>query len=260
MTDLARRLRAAGCVFAEQEADLLSSQAQGEALEALVMRRLAGEPLETVLGWVELDGHRLAVTRGCFVPRRRTVLLIRLSIAARPSVMVELCCGVAPVAAVVARAVPGAAVHAADIDRAPLSSARRNIGSGGFVHAGDLYAALPDDLRGTVDVIAVNAPYVPTEQIALMPPEAREYEPAAALDGGADGLDLHRRVAVGAASWLRAGGELLIETSERQSPATAAMCAAAGLQVEVVHDDDLDATAVRAILPVGAAPPTAAGR
>ncbi|MEG9225857.1 putative protein N(5)-glutamine methyltransferase [Aeromicrobium sp. Sec7.5] len=261
MTDLlVARLRAAGCVFAEDEAALLRAEAGGVRLEDLVVRRVAGEPLESVLGWVELDGMRLRVGPGCFVPRRRTLLLARAAIAASPSTLVELCCGVAPVAALVARARPGVRVHASDLDPVPLELARANLaGHDGAVHR-DLFAALPPSLRGQIDVLAANAPYVPTEQIAMMPPEARVHEPAHALDGGRDGLDLHRRVAAEAPRWLRPGGVLLIETSVRQAPGTAATCAAAGLDPEILRDEELDATAVRAVLPAGASPETAATR
>ena len=88
------------------------------------------------------------------------------------------------------------------------------------LHLGDLYDALPVALRGRVDVLAANAPYVPTDRIALMPPEARDHEPRLALDGGVDGVDLHRRIAAGAAEWLAPGGVLLIETSPAQAPLT----------------------------------------
>lgn len=253
MTDvLVARLRAAGCVYAEEEAALLGAEAAGERLAELVARRVAGEPLETVLGWAELDGLRLRVDPGCFVPRVRTVLLARLALRERPRTLVELCCGVAPIAALVARDLPGTHVHAADLDPVPLGAARANLGPHGAVHDGDLYAALPSQLRGQVDVLAVNAPYVPSEEIALMPPEARLHEPLIALDGGPDGLALHRRVAAGAGEWLGPGGVLLIETSVRQAPVTASICTAAGLRASVVHDDELDATAVRAVVAAGA--------
>lgn len=261
MTDvLVARLRAAGCVFAEDEAVLLRAEASGERLEHLVARRAAGEPLETVLGWVDLDGVRLRVGRGCFVPRRRTLLLARVAIETAPTTLVELCCGVAPVAALVLRALHGARVHAADLDPVPLDLARTNLAGKGAVHHGDLFAALPPSLRHQVDVLAVNAPYVPTAEIALMPPEARVHEPRLALDGGSDGLDLHRRVAAEAAQWLRPGGVLLIETSRRQARGTAATCAAAGLEPDVVRDEELDATVVRSVLPAGASPETSTTR
>ncbi|WP_229054149.1 putative protein N(5)-glutamine methyltransferase [Aeromicrobium sp. Leaf350] len=248
MTDsLVERLRSAGCVFAEEEAQLLRAEATGARLDELVARRVGGEPLETVLGRVDLDGERLQVTAGCFVPRRRTLLLVRLAVEARPSVLVEVCCGVAPVAALAARRLDGLEVHAADLDPVPLVAARVNLGDRGRVHEGDLMAPLPADLQGRVDVLVANAPYVPTAEIAHMPSEARLHEPRLALDGGADGLDLHRRIAHAAPGWLRPGGVLLIETSERQARATAAACAEAGLAAEIVRDDELDATAVRAV-------------
>ena len=112
------------------------------------------------------------------------------------------------------------------------------------MYEGDLDAPLPAELRGRVDVVVANAPYVPTEAIALMPPEARDHEARVALDGGADGLDVQRRVAAAAPRWLAGGGHLLIETSEAQAPATAAAMTAAGLSARVARDEDLDATVV----------------
>ncbi len=239
-----RRLRAAGCVFAEDEARLLLDAAGTPAeLAELVRRRVAGEPLEHLLGWAEFCGLRITVAPGVFVPRRRTGLVVRLAVArAGPGdVVVDLCCGSGAVAAAVAAAVPGVEVHAADLDPVAVAVARRNLASGA-VHGGDLFDALPAELRGRVAVLTANAPYVPTASIGLMPPEARDHEPRSALDGGADGVDVHRRIAAGAPAWLAPGGVLLIETSVRQAPATAAAMAAAGLRAEVVRDDDLDGT------------------
>ncbi len=242
------RLRAAGCVFAEDEARLLA-QAPGD-LDALVARRVAGEPLEALLGWAEFRGLRIVVEPGVFVPRRRTAFLVEQALAfARPGgVAVDLCCGTGAVGAALAAAVPGLVVHAADVEPAAVACARRNLPPD-RVHAGDLYAALPAELRGRVGVLAVNAPYVPTAAIATMPPEARDHEPRVALDGGPDGLDVHRRVAAGAPDWLAPGGALVVETSERQAAGTAAAIGAAGLAAHVARDDDLDATVV-----VGRAP------
>jgi release factor glutamine methyltransferase len=239
-----RRLRAAGCVFAEDEARLLLDAAGTPAeLAELVRRRVAGEPLEHLLGWAEFCGLRIAVAPGVFVPRRRTGLVVRLAVArAGPGdVVVDLCCGSGAVAAAVAAAVPGVEVHAADLDPVAVAVARRNLASGA-VHGGDLFDALPAGLRGRVAVLTANAPYVPTASIGLMPPEARDHEPRSALDGGADGVDVHRRIAAGAPAWLAPGGVLLIETSVRQAPVTVAAMAAAGLRAEVVRDDGLDGT------------------
>ncbi|GAB4079595.1 putative protein N(5)-glutamine methyltransferase [Modestobacter muralis] len=241
------RLRAAGCVFAEDEAELLLAAAPTAAvLDGLVARRVAGEPLEQVLGWAEFCGQRFAVEPGVFVPRRRTELLVRAAVqGARPgAVVLDLCCGVGAVGAAVATALGPVELHAADVDPAAVRCARRNLAGRGTVHEGDLFAPLPAGLAGRVDVLVVNAPYVPTDAIALMPPEARDHEARAALDGGADGLDVHRRVAAGVRRWLAPGGSLLIETSRRQAPGTQALVAAAGLAARVVTDDDLDGTAV----------------
>jgi release factor glutamine methyltransferase len=239
------RLRAAGSVFAEDEADLLvGSGATGAALDRLVERRVAGEPLEVLVGWVAFLGRRLVVAPGVFVPRRRTELLARLaaSYAGDDAVLVELCCGVAPVAAVV----EVGEVHAADVSEDALACAARNAPHAAL-HRGDLYDALPTGLRGRVDVLAANAPYVPSERVALMPPEARVHEPRVALDGGADGVDLHRRIAAGAPDWLAPGGVLLIETSPAQAPLTAAAMGAAGLHPDVVTDDDVAGCVVRGV-------------
>ncbi len=243
--DVVARLRAAGCVWAEDEAVLLEAAAADPAgLEALVARRVAGEPLETVLGWVAFLGRRLVVAPGVFVPRRRTELLARLTYArvaqrregAPSPVVVEMCCGVAPVAAGLADL--RVELHVADVSEAALDCARINAPTAA-AHLGDLYDALPADLRGRVDVLAANAPYVPTDRIADMPPEARDHEPPVALDGGADGVDLHRRLAAGAAEWLAPGGVLLVETSPSQAALTVAAMESGGLVADVEVDDEV---------------------
>jgi release factor glutamine methyltransferase len=255
--DVVTRLRAAGCVWAEDEAALLEDAApDGAALERLVARRVAGEPLETVLGWVDFLGRRLTVRPGVFVPRRRTELLARTTlreVAGRPGrpVVVELCCGVAPVAACLDGT--AAEVHAADLDATALDCGRTNAPTAAL-HLGDLYDALPTRLRGRVDVLAANAPYVPTGRIADMPPEARDHEPHLALDGGRDGVDLHRRIAAGAPEWLAPGGVLLVETSPGQAALTTAAMEAAGLVTGVEVDPE-----VGGCVAVGRLSPRAAG-
>ncbi|MCW2867387.1 MAG: hemK [Marmoricola sp.] len=247
--DLVGTLRAAGCVFAEEEAALLLEAAAGSAddLGRLLDRRVAGEPLEQVLGWAEFDGLRVRVTPGVFVPRRRTEAMARraveLAAAVPRPVVVDLCCGSGALALVVARDVPYAEVHAADLDPDAVACARLDLPAD-RVHEGDLCDALPARLRGRVDVLVCNAPYVPSAEVALMPTEARDHEHLLALDGGADGVDLHRRVAAQAATWLAPGGSLLLETSERQAPLSVAACEAAGLVARVHRDEEREATVV----------------
>jgi release factor glutamine methyltransferase len=229
-------------VFAEDEAALLlGSGRDGADLEALVGRRIGGEPLETVLGWVAFGGRRLTVRPGVFVARRRTELLARMA-AARcgpGSVLLELCCGIAPVAATVT----AGEIHVVDLDPLALECARINVPRG-HAHVSDLYADLPVELLGRIDVVAANAPYVPTDRIELMPPEARDHEQRLALDGGPDGVDLHRRIAADAPEWLAAGGALMIETSRSQAPLTEQAMLDAGLETQVVIDDELDGCVV----------------
>lgn len=243
------RLRAAGCVFAEDEAALLLDTGHsGVSLEALVARRVAGEPLETVLGWVAFAGRRLTVRPGVFVPRRRTELLARTAAAhcTPTSVFLELCCGVGPVGA----SVGAGEIHLGDLDAVALSCARVNVPSG-HTHLSDLYGDLPAYLRRRIDVIAANAPYVPTDHIVLMPPEAREHELPMALDGGPDGVDLHRRIAAEAPSWLAPGGVLIIETSPAQAPLTEGAMRDAGLVTEVLIDESIGGCVVLGALRSG---------
>ncbi|UEJ83112.1 putative protein N(5)-glutamine methyltransferase [Brachybacterium halotolerans subsp. kimchii] len=219
--ELVARLRAAGSVFAEEEASLLRAHARdAHHLEESASRRIAGEMLEHVLGEVDFCGLRLRVAPGCFVPRRRTRLLARLAVAAACSsasrsghsaVLLELCAGIAPIASLSAARVPGIQVHAADVDPLPLECARANLPPSAQLHLGDLFAALPDALRGSIDVIAAVPPYVPDDALALLPREAREHEPSRALRGGADGLDVARRILAQGPDWLAPGGRILLE-------------------------------------------------
>ncbi|MFJ8072799.1 putative protein N(5)-glutamine methyltransferase [Streptomyces sp. NPDC096176] len=241
-------LRSAGCVFAEDEADLLISTARDrDELAAMVERRVMGLPLEHVLGWADFRGRRVAVDPGVFVPRRRSEFLVAqaLELAPPSPVVVDLCCGSGALGAAVLHALGAGELHAADIEPAAVRCARRNVAPvGGRVYEGDLYDPLPAGLAGRVDVLIANAPYVPTAEIGLLPPEAREHEPLVALDGGADGVDIQLRVSAGAALWLVPGGALLVETSERQAPRTVAAFADHGLCPRVAVHEELDATVV----------------
>lgn len=252
------RLRAAGCVFAEDEAALLVAAAgTADELAAMVAQREAGVPLEQILGWVEFCGLRVAVAPGVFVPRRRTELLVREAVAvtAPGSVVIDLCCGCGAIGLAVHAAVGDVELHASDVDPAAVGCAGRNLAAVGTVYEGDLFAALPARLRGRVGTVTANVPYVPSDGIATMPREAREYEPRVTLDGGADGLDVLRRVAAEAPSWLQPGGHVLLETSASQSPAAVEAFSAAGLQARAIESEEDAATVV-----VGRRPTRSAAR
>jgi release factor glutamine methyltransferase len=249
------RLRSAGCVFAEDEAELLIAAAGTAAeLTAMVDRRASGLPLEHVVGWADFCGLRIAVEPGVFVPRRRTEFLVRQAVGLAPPrpVIVDLCCGSGAVGAALAAALDPAELHAADIDPVAVRCARRNIGpAGGHVHAGDLFGPLPAALHGRVDILAANVPYVPTGEVGLLPPEARLHEPLVALDGGGDGLDVLRRVAGQARLWLGPGGSLLAEITERQEQQACETARRGGLVPRVARSPELAATVLVATRPAG---------
>lgn len=273
MEELVARLRAAGCVFAEDEARIITEAADGDAasLEELAAARVGGLPLEHLVGWAELDGRRWLVAPGVFVPRQRSELLVREAAAradarSGPVLLVDLCCGCGALGGAVAARLLATGhdveIHAADVDPAAVTCAHENLkalsddaaapGAGALTahtYAGDLAAPLPAEVWGRVDVVVANAPYVPTTAISMMPPEAREHEPHAALDGGDDGLVILRRVIDLAPRLLRPGGHLLIETSEGQVTAAVEHLEAAGLAPTILSDDDLGATALAATLP-----------
>jgi release factor glutamine methyltransferase len=251
LTEAVHRLRAAGCVFAEDEAAVLGEAATDpEHLSELVGRRVLGEPLEQVVGYADFCGVRVRLRPGVFVPRVRSELLVETALAELrrgDETVVDLCCGSGALGLAVREKSPAIRLLAADSDPAAVACARDNLG--GDVYQGDLFAALPDSLRGHIDVLLANVPYVATGHIALLPAEARLHEPRTALDGGDDGLDVFRAVVAGAAAWLAPGGLLLSEVTEAQSDAALAAVREAGLRGTVVEDDDREARAVTARRP-----------
>ncbi|MFD2793290.1 putative protein N(5)-glutamine methyltransferase [Promicromonospora vindobonensis] len=276
MDQLVARLRSAGCVFAEDEARILTEAADGDAarLERLVSARVDGLPLEHLVGWAELDGRRWLVAPRVFVPRQRSELLVREAAeraagdgtAAGTILLVDLCCGCGALGGAVASRLLATGrdveIHAADVDPVAVTCAHDNLKTladdaaapqagalTAHTYAGDLADPLPAEVWGRVDVLVANAPYVPTDAISLMPPEAREHEPHAALDGGDDGLAILRRVIDLAPKLLRPGGHLLVETGDGQVSAAVGHMTAAGLRATVLSDDELGATALAATLP-----------
>jgi release factor glutamine methyltransferase len=253
--DVVAQLRAAGCVYAEEEAAiLLEAAGDSTVLAGLLRRRVAGDPLEQIVGWAGFCGLRIKVAPGVFVPRRRTEFLVSRALEAFRSApgpagcFLDLCCGSGAVGTALAAALPGLhgmGVHAADIDPAAVACAVENLAPyGGRVHCGDLFAPVPKEFRHAFTVIVANAPYVPEDDIAFMPSEARLHEPGAALNGGPDGLDLHRRIAAEAPGWLRPGGWLLLETSGRQASRSQQILERSGFSAATAHNGEVDGTVV----------------
>ncbi|MCU1643188.1 MAG: hemK [Nocardia sp.] len=256
---LVAALRAAGCVFAEDEAELLVAAAtDAEQLESLVVQRIAGVPLEYLLGWAEFRGMRVAVTPGVFVPRQRTGFLVEQAIALGLTMnsaseaallAVDMCCGSGALGMAFATELAAEGIRveliAADIEPAAVACARRNLAAlDARVVEGDLFDPMPAALAGRVQILLANTPYVPSAEIAHMPPEARDHEPRVTLDGGEDGLDVLRRIAAVATHWLAPGGHLLVEESERQAPHAAAVMREHGLTARITEDDEIGATVV----------------
>ncbi|WP_433059212.1 putative protein N(5)-glutamine methyltransferase [Dactylosporangium sp. CS-033363] len=246
--ELTARLRAAGCVFAEEEADrLLAAASTVDELETMVARRVAGHPLEHVLGVAFFAGVPFAVADGVFVPRHRTELLTATGrgLLRDGGVALDLCCGTGALGLVVVRGFAGVRLVATDIDPVAVDCARRNLdGVSSEVFVGDLFSAVPSALLGSVDLLLANVPYVPTAEIAYLPEEFRVHEARAALDGGADGLDVLRRVAAEAARWLAPGGALLTEAGPAQLGTAHALLRAGGLNPYTVTDEESETNVV----------------
>jgi release factor glutamine methyltransferase len=256
--DTVALLRAAGCVYADEEARILSEAASStDELRSLADRRAGGEPLEYVVGWAEFCGLRVPVSRGVFVPRRRSEFLVECAVHAvgaartrangRPGrvKVLDMCCGSGAIGLAVATRAGDVELLAADDSLLAVECARENLAPfGGRVFLGDLFAPIPRSDLHSLDLIVANAPYVPTDEIRRLPPEARLYEPRSTLDGGPDGTSVHRRLLASATDWLRAPGLVLIETSSDMADETALIARDKGFTVEIRECLELDATVV----------------
>jgi release factor glutamine methyltransferase len=255
-------LRAAGCVYAEDEARILTEAAHSaDELRSFLDRRAAGEPLEYIVGWAEFCGLRVGVRAGVFRPRRRSEFLVECAIRivrskparardeARRVKVLDMCCGSGAIGLAVATRAGDVELLAADDSPLAVECALENLARvGGRVYLGDLFAPIPRTELHAMDLIVANAPYVPTDEIQRQPGEARLHEPMPALDGGSDGATVQRRILASAAQWLRAPGHVLIETSGDMSALTASIAEGAGFSVEISESPKMDATVVMATL------------
>ena len=222
-------LQKAGCIAPRDEAVELLAAARGDwgVLRELVARRCAGEPLAWVTGWTRFCGERVLVRPGVYVPRPQSEQLAGEALARLPrrGLAVDLCTGSGAIAVVLGRGRPGARVLATEIDPSSAACARDN---GVEVFVGDMAAALPDAVHGRVDVVTAVVPYVPSDELRLLPRDVVTYEPKRALDGGADGTDLLRRAIIESAGLLRSGGTLLLELGGSEGDLLAPLLAESG--------------------------------
>jgi release factor glutamine methyltransferase len=238
-TRVVRALARGGCVAPDAEADeLLRAASDGVGpIDALLARRLRGEPLAWIIGSVRFCDVRVHVDPGVFVPRPQTEALARRAVSLLPDdgIAVDLCTGSGALAVVLRTAHPRATVLATDIDPTAVACAHR---SGVQALEGDLDGPLPPSIRGNVDVMTAVVPYVPTEELHLLPRDVLSHEPRRALDGGPGGTLLLRRAAVVAGHWLRPGGWVLLELGGDQAAGMATALAELGLEEVRVHRDD----------------------
>jgi release factor glutamine methyltransferase len=179
-----------------------------------------------------------------YVPRPQTQALARRAADHLPptGVALDLCTGSGAIAVALRRSRPRATVVASDADPVAVACARRN---GITTFLGDLDDAVPDDLRGTVDVLTAVTPYVPSGELRLLPRDVVAFEPTAALDGGPDGTDVLRRIVGRSGVWLRAGGWLLLELGGDQALEVRSAMQAVGFgSIRVQRDAEGDVRSV----------------
>lgn len=244
--ELAALLARGGFIAASEEAAELIAAAGGdrERLDAMVARRLNGEPLAWITGTARFCDLDVRVDPGVYVPRWHTELLARRAAELLPEdgVAIDLCTGSGAVAAVMRARRPHARVVAADIDERAVACA---VANGVEAYHGDLFAPLPGDLHGRVDVVVAVVPYVPTDELPLLQRDTFTFETALAYDGGADGAGILRRVVAGSPDWLRPGGTLLLELGGDQPDLLAGDFARSGFAgVSVLRDDEGDVRGV----------------
>lgn len=205
-----------------------------ERFRALVAERIAGRPLQYLEGTVQFGPLELTIDERALIPRPETEQLWELvvrTVASPPAVVVDLCTGSGNLALACKHAWPEAVVHAVDLSPGAAELARENAARTGLeieVHVGDLFEPLPTPLRGRVDVLVSNPPYVAAAEVALLPAEVRHHEPGIALVSGGRGDEVLARIAAAAGDWLRPRGLIACEISEFQADTAVRLFAAFG--------------------------------
>jgi release factor glutamine methyltransferase len=236
------RLRVAGCVAADAEAEEIYQVARSDEarLREIVDRRCSGEPLAWLLGSVRFCEESMRIDPGVYVPRWQSEPLALMAVARLPEsgAAVDLCTGAGALAVVMARRRPNARVVATEVDPLAVECAVRN---GVEVFLGDMTSNVPRELFGFVDVVTGVVPYVPTDELSQLPRDVLEWEPIWSLDGGENGTRLLIQAIVESAALLREGGSLLLELGGDQARFLSPVLEELGYgQVEVLVDEDED--------------------
>jgi release factor glutamine methyltransferase len=206
----------------------------------LVRQRASGVPLQQILGETEFYSRPFKMEPGVFIPRPETERLVEACVrlleplrrSERAPIAVEIGCGSGAIAVSLAVEMPRLQVHASDINP-------RALGAGARVHAveGSRFDPLPAHLQGQVDLLVSNPPYIRSADLAGLPVEVREHDPATALDGGADGLEFYQAIAAAMGLWVRPGGFVAVEIGDDQGPAVCDILAASGGEDAAVVQD-----------------------
>jgi release factor glutamine methyltransferase len=232
--------------------------------DGMLARRVAGEPIQYVLGRWAFRSLDLAVDRRALIPRPETEQVVEVALAEldrlggreRSTRVADLGTGTGAIALSIATERARSEVDATDVSSEALALARANLAGIGRAGArvrlfeGSWFDALPDDRRGALDLVVSNPPYVPDRE--PLDPAVEQWEPKAALRGGPDGLDHVRHILTTATSWLVAGGAIVVELDPRQAEEAASLATSAGLtDVEVFDDLSGRSRALRARCPRG---------
>ena len=225
--------------------------AQQAALEGYVLRRLAGEPLQYVLGETEFMSLPFAVNPAVLIPRGDTERIVEAAIARLrawpgPLRIADLCCGSGAIGVSIAKLDKDAKVTCADVSAKALAVAKKNAAANGckgvkFVES-DLFAASDFHGRfgkGKYQLIISNPPYIRHDVIDTLEPEVRAHEPMLALDGGADGLEFYRRIIAEAPGHLKKNGVLMMEIGYDQKDAVKELLRESGRFEKIVGLTDL---------------------
>lgn len=216
------------------------------SVRAAIARRIAGEPVHRILGFREFYGLRLTLSPETLEPRPDTETLVDAvlphlrQIAARgePCRILDLGTGTGAIALALLAEVPEATAVGADISADALATASRNAVENGLA---ERFEAVRSDwfekISGTFHVIVANPPYIPTKELGTLQGEVRDFDPARALDGGADGLDAYRTIAEQAKAYLEAAGRVAVEIGHTQKEAVRGLFEAAGFRIVEARSD-----------------------
>jgi release factor glutamine methyltransferase len=245
---LVSTLSTAGFVAPEEEANELVARAGDDdaLLDALVGRRLTGEPLAWITGRISFCGLELRVDSGVYVPRWHTEQLACRAVELLPAdgIAVDLCTGTGAIARTLGAAHPAARVVATDSDGRAVACARAN---GVEAYCGNLFAPLPGALDGRVDLVVAVVPYVPTAALALLQRDTLTFESPLSYDGGPDGTDILRRVLTESPRFLRPGGTILLELGGGEADALSGDLSRLGyVDVAILLDPDDDVRGLEA--------------